>query len=114
MSPYTVYVTPAALDAAKHLPGHVRQRVKRSIDDLQTEPRSPGSKPLDFSEAEQPPGIEVEVRRLRLEKWRVLYTIREADKVVDVLAVRKRPPYDYGDLGKLLRDLGESESPADQ
>ena len=114
MSSYTVYVTPAALDAAKHLPGHVRQRVKRAIDDLQTEPRPSGSKALDFPEAEQPSGIEVEVRRLRIGKWRVLYTVSEAHKVVDVLAVRKRPPYDYGDLGNLLRDVGESESPDDR
>lgn len=114
MSSYTVYVTPAALDAAKHLPGHVRQRVKRSIDDLQTEPRPPGSKALDFPVADQASGLEVEVRRLRLDKWRVLYTICEAQKTVDVLAVRKRPPYDYGDLGTLLHDLGQSESPGDQ
>jgi hypothetical protein len=26
------------------------------------------------------------------------------DKLVDVLAVRKRPPYDYGDLIQLLVD----------
>ena len=106
MSSYTVYVTPAALVAAKNLPGHVRQRVKRAIDDLQTEPRPAESKELDFPEAKQPSGNKVEVRRLRLDKWRVLYTIHEAHKVVDVLAIRKRPPYDYGDLGNLLRDVG--------
>jgi hypothetical protein len=26
----------------------------------------------------------------------------EQEKAVDVVAVRKRPPYDYGDLGELL------------
>lgn len=114
VSSYTVYVTPAALDAARHLPGHVRQRVKRAIDDLQTEPRPPGSKALDISDAQQSAGIKVEVRRLRLDKWRVLYTIRETDKLVDVLAIRKRPPYDYGDLGDLLHDITESESPGDR
>jgi hypothetical protein len=25
------------------------------------------------------------------------------DKVIDVLAVRKRPPFDYGDLEKLIQ-----------
>jgi mRNA interferase RelE/StbE len=112
VSSYTVYVTPAALDEAKRLPGHVRQRVKRAIDNLETEPRPPESKPLEFPEAKQPTGIVIEVRRLRFDKWRVLYTICEADKVVDVLAIRKRPPYDYGDLEKLLPEAGADESPS--
>lgn len=113
MSSYTVYLTPAALGQAKRLPGHVRQRVRRAINDLQAEPRPPQSKALDFPEAKQISGMEVEVRRLRLDKWRVLYTIVETDKLVDVLAIRKRPPYDYGDLGSLLGDIGERESPSD-
>ena len=32
------------------------------------------------------------------------YAITETEAVVDVLAVRKRPPYDYGDLESLLAD----------
>jgi mRNA-degrading endonuclease RelE of RelBE toxin-antitoxin system len=31
---YTVYVLPRALQEIKRLPGHIRQRVKRVIDDL--------------------------------------------------------------------------------
>lgn len=31
--------------------------------------------------------------------------ISEADLVVDILAVRKRPPYDYRDLEALLEGL---------
>jgi mRNA interferase RelE/StbE len=46
--------------------------------------------------------VQAELCRLRLDKWRVVYTISEADLAIDVLAVRKRPPYDYGDLGALL------------
>jgi mRNA interferase RelE/StbE len=34
-----------------------------------------------------------------------VYAITEADEAVDVLAVRKRPPYDYGDLESLLKDF---------
>ena len=40
--------------------------------------------------------------RLRLDRWRIVYGIMEEDKGVDVLAVRKRPPYDYGDLEELI------------
>jgi len=31
--------------------------------------------------------------------------ITEADKAIDVLVVRKRPPYDYGDLEALLAEV---------
>ena len=36
---------------------------------------------------------------------RVVYVIAEPDKAIDVLAVRRRPPYDYGDLAVLLKEL---------
>jgi mRNA interferase RelE/StbE len=105
VSQYSVYVTPSALSEVKDLPGHVRQRVKRAIDDLAANPHPPGSKTLDLSDSEILPITDREVCRLRIEKWRVLYTITEAEKTVDVLAVRKRPPYDYGDLEELLKGV---------
>ncbi len=52
-----------------------------------------------------PADVELEVRRLRLEQWRVIYIIDEAWTEVGVLAVRKRPPYNYEDLAVLLADL---------
>jgi mRNA interferase RelE/StbE len=33
--------------------------------------------------------------------------VTDAGAAVDVLAVRKRPPYDYGDLERLLEELQE-------
>ena len=104
MNRHTVYVTPSALREIKVLPGHVRQRVKRAIDDLAGDPRPSNSKVLDVSRAETPPIVDWEVRRLRIDKWRVLYVITEAENTIDVLAVRKRPPYDYGDLNQLLQE----------
>jgi mRNA interferase RelE/StbE len=86
VSQYSVYVTPSALSEVKDLPGHVRQRVKRAIDDLAANPHPPGSKTLDLSDSE-------------------ILPITEAEKTVDVLAVRKRPPYDYGDLEELLKGV---------
>ncbi len=38
--------------------------------------------------------------------WRIVYTIAELDNIIDILAIRKRPPYDYGDLATLLKSLG--------
>jgi mRNA interferase RelE/StbE len=34
-----------------------------------------------------------------------VYAVTEAERAVDVLAVRKRPPYDYGDLEELLEKV---------
>jgi len=96
VSRYTVYVTPRAWDEIKDLPGHIRSRVRQAISAFAAEPRPPQSKELDA------PAIEHELRRLRLDRWRIVYAITEADNAVDVLAVRKRPPYDYGDLQELL------------
>lgn len=101
MSRYTVYIIPSAWPKIKELPGNIRQRVKRAIDSLADNPRPIKSKALDA------PDFESEVRRLRLDQWRIVYAITEADNIVDVLTVRKRPPYDYGDLEELLREVYE-------
>ena len=100
MSLYTVYVTPSAWREIKDLPGHMRQQIKRAIDALADDPHPSASKTIALPEE-----LTYEVRRLRLDKWRVVYAVTEGDKAVDVLTVRKRPPYDYSDLEKLLADM---------
>ena len=40
-----------------------------------------------------------------MDNWRIVYSITESEQVIDVLAVRRRPPYDYGDLTALLEEL---------
>lgn len=99
MKNYTVYVTPAAWKEMKKLKGHIRQRVRKAVDGLAEEPRPAKSKKLDIA------GIKAEVRRLRLDRWRIVYVVTDSDALVDVLTVRKRPPYDYGDLEELLKDI---------
>jgi len=99
MSGYTVYITPAAWDEIKVLPGNMRQRVRRAIADMGSDPRPASSKQL------RAPEFPNELRRLRLDRWRIVYAITETDRIVDVLGVRKRPPYDYGDLGALLEEF---------
>jgi mRNA interferase RelE/StbE len=102
---YKVYVTPTALQEIRQLPGHVRQRAKRALDDLKANPHPPGSKALDLPDIPMRTEAPHEVWRLRLDRWRIVYAITEEGKTIDVLAVRKRPPYDYGDLDRLLRGL---------
>lgn len=99
MSRYTVYVTPETFQTIKELPGNIRQRVRQAIQGLSDNPRPSQSKRLDL------PDVVAELWRLRLDNWRILYSISESEGIVDVLAVRKRPPYDYSDLEKLLEEL---------
>ena len=98
MSRYTLYVTPDALKEIKNVPDNIRQRLRRAITAPADKPRPAKSKALDVA------GLAWEVRRLRLDRWRVVYAVSDAARLVDVLAVRKRPPYDYGDLANLLGD----------
>lgn len=99
MSQYSVYVVPDEFQAFKKLPGNVRHRIKRAIDDLAENPRPPESKRLDLGDAEE---ADNEIWRLRIANWRIVDLITETEKTIDVVAVRKRPPYDYGDLAQLL------------
>jgi len=94
-----LYVVPRAWSEITNLRGHVRQRVRREIDALARNPRPAGSKALGTDEPER------ELRRLRLDRWRIVYAITEAEKTVDVLPVRRRPPYDYGDLEALMATM---------
>ncbi len=99
MSRYILYVTPAAWREIKTLPGNMRQRVSHAIDALANNPYPAQSKQLSLPEPEP------KVYRLRLDRWRIVYTVSEREATVDVLAVRKRPPYDYTGLVDLLTEL---------
>src|SRR5689334_4872861 len=97
----------------------MRQRVRRAIAALADEPRPAESKVLvrpiqkevigaqdiATSPEEQPLEPTHELRRIRLDRWRIVYAITEIDQAIDVLAVRKRPPYDYGDIERLLSEI---------
>lgn len=103
MKKYDLYITPAAWAEIKKLPGHVRQRARKVIRLFEENPRPPKSKILTVAD------LPYEVRRHRIDRWRIIYAVTEADHIVDVLAVRKRPPYDYGDLASLLEEYRPSE-----
>ena len=97
----------------------MRQRVRRAIAALADEPRPAESKALVRPLQEEAHGAEDtaastedqlqepahELRRIRLDRWRIVYSITESDQAIDVLTVRKRPPYDYGNLERLLSEI---------
>lgn len=95
MKPYTLFVRASAHEELKKLPGNVRQVIRRAISALADDPRPSISKALNRMNGGR------EWRRLSLGRWRVIYLIFEGDRAVEVLAMRRRPPYDYGDLGQL-------------
>jgi mRNA-degrading endonuclease RelE of RelBE toxin-antitoxin system len=83
----------------RRTPGNYRQRIAQTIDSLAWEPRPHNSKKLDVP-------YDVEARRIRLDNWRIVYVVDENVGHVTVLAIRKRPPYDYSDLLELLQATG--------
>lgn len=102
MASYRVEVDRQVKKEVRRLPGHVRQRVIRNLQDLQKSPRPQSSRPLDAAKANVELGSGVELRRVRIMSWRIVYLIEDELKLISVLAVRKRPPYQYDDLAELI------------
>ena len=95
-----LWVEPAALDEIAALPGHVRQRIRRAVSDLSKTPHPTNSRALEIPA--DIPIAGVSAHRLRIDSWRVLYVIDAEWEIITVLAIRKRPPYNYEDLRELL------------
>ena len=89
-------ISPDALADLKRLPGNIRRRMIVAMDALEGNPRPARSKQLAVE------GESREIRRLRLDKWRVVYLVLEEQPII--LAIRKRPPYNYEDLKDLIED----------
>lgn len=105
-SGYRICLRPSVHTNRRRLPGNVRQRVRRLIDDLQREPRPANSQVLELPASSREEILRGwEVRRARIEDWRLVYAIHENERQIAVLLVARRPPYRYEDLEELLKDL---------
>jgi mRNA interferase RelE/StbE len=51
----------------------------------------------------------VEIHRLRMEGWRLIYAVNDTESWVRVMGIYRRPPYDYGDLPDLLENLTDDD-----
>lgn len=98
---YRVRLLAAVYREGKVLPGIIRQRIKKILDSLGENPRPHNSIALQLEDME----ITWEVRRIRVADWRIIYAIDDEFQQVAVLGIRKRPPYDYEDLGDLFSNL---------
>ena len=69
---YRLWIENEAKTEIRQLPGHVRQQIRRAAKGLSDNPRPHYSRKM-----RTPEGVEFEVGRLRLERWRVIYLIDE-------------------------------------
>jgi mRNA interferase RelE/StbE len=97
---YALYLEPEVYANRAELPGYVRQDIRARIAALATTPRPSNSKELQLAGDAVPAGVEI--RRLRVGYWRIIYCIHDSEQWVWVLAIRRRPPYDYADLAELI------------
>ena len=100
---YALFLEPEVHDARHELPGHLRQRVRRLINGLASDPHPSSSTVLATEGLVLP--VDITIRRVRIDRWRVIYAINDTEQWVWVLAVRRRPPYNYEDLPELVRKL---------
>jgi mRNA interferase RelE/StbE len=100
---YDILIESVAHQQRKQLPGNFRQRVRDIINGLAQNPRLHYSRALNVTNLEIPDDIEL--RRIRLDKWRLIYAVNDKQKWVWVWGVRKRPPYDYEDLEDMIQSI---------
>jgi mRNA interferase RelE/StbE len=84
---YRLRISRKTLREIDHLPGNVRPRMRRTVAELTREPRPPASRPLESDLT----GF----WRLRIDDYRIIYTIDEDQVLVSVVRVARRTPRTY-------------------
>lgn len=110
MASYQVQVSKAAQKEIRQLPGNFRQRIIRILRNLEQTPQPGDSRLLDLADLTIMLPAHAELRRLRMDGWRIIYLLEHDIQLITVLAVRKRPPYQYDDLVDLLTPWQTSQS----
>lgn len=93
---YDLFIEREAHEQRKLLPGNMRQRIAHLIADLGSHPRPALSESLETGGLPVPEAVEL--RRIRLEHWRIVYAVNDDESWVWIWRIRRRPPYDYDDL----------------
>lgn len=87
---YQIEVTADALEDLRRLPSYVRPQAKHFIDTLADEPR-----PARTTELRGKPGV---YRLWLAGRWRIVYEIDDAARVVLIRRVRPKAAIDYPSL----------------
>lgn len=103
MASYRVEVTAEARKELRRAPGHLRARILQVLHTLEQDFCPPGSRQLDTAQLEETLTPNMSLWRVRLDTWRVIYVVDTEDEIISILAIRQRPPYQYGDLHDLSR-----------
>ena len=88
--PYQLNIPKRVRREIERLPGHMRQRIKRVIASLCDAPRPTGAQEL--KEPQQG------YWRIRIENYRIVYTIDDEGMIVNLKRVGQRGPNTYRDL----------------
>ena len=102
MASCQVQISERAEKEIRRLPGNFRQRVMRVLRNLEQTPQPLDSIQLDLAGSSIILAADTELRRIRMDAWRIVYMIEHDVHLITVLTIRKRPPYQYDDLANLL------------
>jgi mRNA-degrading endonuclease RelE of RelBE toxin-antitoxin system len=72
MTSYQVQISRRAEKEIRRLPGNFRQRVMRTLRTLEQTPQPVESIRLDLTDSDIPLAADMELRRIRLEEWRII------------------------------------------
>ena len=79
-SRYQVLIRPSAEPDARSIPNPTLRRINRRVEHLADDPRPPGCKKLG----------DPNIFRIRQGDYRVIYTIDDTNRIVEVLAIAHR------------------------
>ncbi len=87
---YRIRLSRKVNNEIERLPGNIRQRIKKAIAELANDPRPPSALALSNEL--------VGYYRIRLEQYRIIYTIEDEMLTIIVIRVAKRTPKTYEGL----------------
>jgi mRNA interferase RelE/StbE len=90
MKKYQLRFAPGVLRSIDRLPGHIRQRVKRTIDSLRDEPIPKQALALK--------NRLTGYYRIRVDEYRIIYTVQDEIVTLEIAKVAKRDNDTYEDL----------------
>ena len=93
------------MPTGRHCPVMSANAVHKAITALATTRHGfpQASRDLNTGDLDLPAGVEI--RRVRLNRWRIIYAVHDDEQWVWILGLQRRPPYDYSDLAELVARL---------
>lgn len=85
--PYLLRTSPRIRKDMRLVPARIRPQVNDTIDDLAHDPYPPNAEELrDHYQR---------VWKIKVDGWRIFYTVNEADRIVKIISVQRRTPNTY-------------------